>query len=167
MEATGIGIRQALSGDPERRNWRRSRQASRPVPAKRLVVEFNLASPKQHWARWLFRHPGAGAQKIAQRQKTGWSTDAAVGSKKTRADHPVVPLVLEHRTLSKLKSTYCGCAASPWWSQENRPRSHRLQPGGERHRTALQQPSHLQNIPIAHRSSAPHPLRPSCPEAGS
>jgi DNA polymerase-1 len=44
-------------------------------------------------------------RKKSRRTKTGFSTDAAV-LEKLEADHPVVPLVLEHRMLSKLKSTY-------------------------------------------------------------
>jgi DNA polymerase-1 len=66
-------------------------------------VEFNLASPKQ-LGELLFDTLGLDRKK-SRRTKTGWSTDAAV-LEKLEADHPVVPLVLEHRTLSKLKSTY-------------------------------------------------------------
>ncbi|NQV10191.1 MAG: DNA polymerase I, partial [Cyanobacteria bacterium] len=66
-------------------------------------VEFNLASPKQ-LGELLFDTLGLERKK-SRKTKTGWSTDAAV-LEKLEADHPVVPLVLEHRTLSKLKSTY-------------------------------------------------------------
>ncbi len=66
-------------------------------------VEFNLASPKQ-LGELLFETLGLERKK-SRKTKTGWSTDAAV-LEKLAADHPVVPLVLEHRTLSKLKSTY-------------------------------------------------------------
>ena len=44
-------------------------------------------------------------RKKSRRTKTGYSTDATV-LEKLGDDHPVVPLVLEHRVLSKLKSTY-------------------------------------------------------------
>ncbi|MFM7394030.1 MAG: DNA polymerase, partial [Cyanobium sp.] len=44
-------------------------------------------------------------RKKSRRTKTGWSTDAAV-LEKLEDDHPVVALVLEHRTLAKLRSTY-------------------------------------------------------------
>ena len=102
MEATGIRIDTAylaelsveLAGtlsDLEAR----ARQAA--------GVDFNLGSPKQ-LGELLFDTLGLDRKK-SRRTKTGWSTDAAV-LEKLEADHPVVPLVLEHRTLSKLKSTY-------------------------------------------------------------
>jgi DNA polymerase-1 len=66
-------------------------------------VTFNLASPRQ-LGELLFETLGLDRRK-SRRTKTGWSTDAAV-LEKLEDDHPVVPLVLEHRTLSKLRSTY-------------------------------------------------------------
>jgi DNA polymerase-1 len=66
-------------------------------------VDFNLASPKQ-LGELLFDKLGLDRKK-SRKTKTSWSTDAAV-LEKLEADHPVVALVLEHRTLSKLKSTY-------------------------------------------------------------
>jgi DNA polymerase-1 len=66
-------------------------------------VAFNLASPRQ-LGELLFETLGLDRRK-SRRTKTGWSTDAAV-LEKLEDDHPVVPLVLEHRTLSKLRSTY-------------------------------------------------------------
>ena len=66
-------------------------------------VDFNLASPKQ-LGELLFDTLGLDRKK-SRRTKTGFSTDATV-LEKLGNDHPVVPLVLEHRVLSKLKSTY-------------------------------------------------------------
>ncbi len=66
-------------------------------------VSFNLASPKQ-LGELLFDTLGLDRKK-SRRTKTGWSTDAAV-LEKLEDDHAVVKLVLEHRTLSKLLSTY-------------------------------------------------------------
>ena len=66
-------------------------------------VDFNLASPKQ-LGELLFNTLGLDRKK-SRRTKTGFSTDATV-LEKLEHDHPVVPLVLEHRVLSKLKSTY-------------------------------------------------------------
>ena len=65
--------------------------------------EFNLASPKQ-LGELLFDTLKLDRKK-SRKTKTGWSTDAAV-LEKLEADHAVVPLLLEHRTLSKLRSTY-------------------------------------------------------------
>ncbi|MFM7266551.1 MAG: DNA polymerase, partial [Cyanobium sp.] len=64
---------------------------------------FNLSSSKQ-LGELLFERLGLDRRK-SRRTKTGWSTDAAV-LEKLQDDHPVVSLVLEHRTLSKLRSTY-------------------------------------------------------------
>jgi DNA polymerase-1 len=62
---------------------------------------FNLNAPQQ-LARLLFedlRLP------VGKRTKTGYSTDADT-LESLRDKHPVVGLILEHRQLSKLKSTY-------------------------------------------------------------
>jgi DNA polymerase-1 len=66
-------------------------------------TDFNLASPKQ-LGELLFDTLGLDRRK-SRRTKTGWSTDAAV-LEKLADDHPVVDLVLQHRTLAKLRSTY-------------------------------------------------------------
>ena len=63
--------------------------------------EFNLNSPKQ-LSFILFEKLGLPAKK---KTKTGYSTDASVLDELTGA-HPVIPLILEHRQLAKLKSTY-------------------------------------------------------------
>jgi DNA polymerase-1 len=102
MEATGIRIDTAVLA-------RLSQElaaslASLELQARQAAgVDFNLASPKQ-LGELLFDQLGLDRKK-SRKTKTGWSTDAAVLEKLEDA-HPVVPLVLEHRTLSKLKSTY-------------------------------------------------------------
>ena len=63
---------------------------------------FNLNSPKQ-LAVALFEDLGLPAQK---KTKTGYSTSAEV-LESLRNAHPVVDMLLDYRTLSKLKSTYC------------------------------------------------------------
>ncbi|MDD4807398.1 MAG: DNA polymerase I [Oscillospiraceae bacterium] len=64
--------------------------------------EFNLNSPKQ-LGEALFVKLGLPHGK---KTKSGWSTSAAV-LENLRYDNPVVELVLQYRTVSKLKSTYC------------------------------------------------------------
>lgn len=64
--------------------------------------EFNLNSPKQ-LAKALFEDLGLPAKK---KTKSGYSTDAEV-LEGLRDAHPAVAMLLEYRTLSKLKSTYC------------------------------------------------------------
>src|SRR5260370_2206261 len=63
--------------------------------------KFNLGAPQQ-LAKVLFedlRLP------VGKRTKTGYSTDADT-LEALRDKHPIVDLILEHRQLSKLKSTY-------------------------------------------------------------
>lgn len=70
---------------------------------KTTGVPFNIDSPKQ-LAEVLFDRIGL---KPVRRGKTGRSTDAGV-LEELSEEHPVVNLVLEYRTLSKLKNTYVG-----------------------------------------------------------
>jgi DNA polymerase I len=102
MEATGIRIDTAylaeLSVELGDQLGRLDQQAKATAG-----VEFNLASPKQ-LGELLFDTLGLDRKK-SRKTKTGWSTDATV-LEKLEDDHAVVPLVLEHRILSKLKSTY-------------------------------------------------------------
>ena len=63
--------------------------------------KFNLNAPQQ-LAKILFedlRLP------VGKRTKTGYSTDADT-LETLREKHPIIGLILEHRQLSKLKSTY-------------------------------------------------------------
>ena len=62
---------------------------------------FNIGSPKQ-LEQILFTELGLPATK---RTRTGYSTDASV-LEELRDKHEVVALILEHRQVSKLKSTY-------------------------------------------------------------
>ncbi|MEB3104445.1 MAG: DNA polymerase I [Cyanobacteriota bacterium] len=102
MEATGIRIDTGYLG--ELSTELAGTLSELEAKAKEAAgVDFNLASPKQ-LGELLFDTLGLDRKK-SRKTKTGWSTDAAVLEKLEDA-HPVVPLVLEHRTLSKLKSTY-------------------------------------------------------------
>jgi DNA polymerase I len=65
--------------------------------------KFNLGSPKQ-LSELLFDKLELNRKK-ARKIKTGYSTDRAT-LEKFQGDHPVIEKILEHRTLSKLKSTY-------------------------------------------------------------
>ncbi len=66
-------------------------------------VEFNVASPRQV-GEVLFDKLGLPVQKRTAKTKS-YSTDNEV-LETLRPAHPVVPLLLEHRLLSKLKGTY-------------------------------------------------------------
>jgi DNA polymerase-1 len=65
---------------------------------------FNLGSPKQ-LSTLLFETLGLDKRKSRKNKSGGYSTDAAT-LEKLQGDHEVVDLIVEHRTLSKLKSTY-------------------------------------------------------------
>jgi DNA polymerase-1 len=62
---------------------------------------FNIGSPKQ-LEQILFHELSLPATK---RTRTGYSTDASV-LQELRDKHPVVGLILEHRQIAKMKSTY-------------------------------------------------------------
>ncbi len=64
--------------------------------------EFNINSPKQLGAA-LFEDLGLPCKK---KTKTGYSTNAEVLEGLIN-EHPVISRIMEYRTLSKLKSTYC------------------------------------------------------------
>ncbi|MDZ4221782.1 MAG: DNA polymerase, partial [Patescibacteria group bacterium] len=65
--------------------------------------EFNVASPLQ-LKEVLFGTLGLSTRGIGK-TKTGFST-AAEQLEKMRDMHPIIPLIMEHRELSKLKNTY-------------------------------------------------------------
>ncbi len=67
-----------------------------------IGYEININSPKQ-LGEALFVKLGLPAKK---KTKSGYSTNAEV-LEELRAYHPVVGMILEYRTYSKLKSTYC------------------------------------------------------------
>lgn len=107
-------------------------------------VDFNLASPKQ-LGELLFDQIGLDRKK-SRKTKTGWSTDAAVLEKLEDA-HPVVPLVLEHRTLSKLKSTYVDALPALMEPETGRVHTDFNQAVTATGRLSSSNPN-LQNIPI-------------------
>ena len=63
--------------------------------------EFNISSPRQ-LGEILFEKLEIGKGK---KTKSGYSTDRTI-LEKYKDRHPIVPLVLEHRMISKLQSTY-------------------------------------------------------------
>jgi len=100
MEHTGIAVdREKLTGYGVMLS---SRLATLEEEIYRLAgSRFNILSPKQ-LGELLF---GVLGLPHGKKNKTGWSTDADT-LESLRGIHPVVPSVLEYRTLSKLKSTY-------------------------------------------------------------
>jgi DNA polymerase-1 len=107
-------------------------------------VSFNLASPKQ-LGELLFDTLGLDRRQ-SRRTKTGWSTDATV-LEKLREAHPLVPLLLEHRMLSKLRSTYVEALPALVEAETGRVHTDFNQAVTATGRLSSSNPN-LQNIPI-------------------
>ncbi|MDR0567635.1 MAG: DNA polymerase I [Spirochaetaceae bacterium] len=103
--------------------------------------EFNLASTKQ-LQEVLFTERKL---KTAKKTKTGFSTDVTVLEELAHSD-PLPALILRHRALSKLKSTYIDALASAA-DAEDRIHTSFIQTGAATGRLSSRDPN-LQNIPI-------------------
>ncbi|MDR1211977.1 MAG: DNA polymerase I [Spirochaetaceae bacterium] len=103
--------------------------------------EFNLASTKQ-LQEVLFVERKL---KPGKKTKTGYSTDMAVLEELARED-PLPALLLRHRTLAKLKSTYVDTLAVQA-DREGRLHTNFVQTGTATGRLSSRDPN-LQNIPI-------------------
>jgi len=108
---------------------------------KMVGHEFNLSSTKQlQEVLFVERKLSPG-----KKTKTGYSTDADVLEELARED-PVPALILRHRTLSKLKSTYVDTLAE-MTDSEGRLHTNFVQSGTSTGRLSSREPN-LQNIPI-------------------
>lgn len=103
--------------------------------------EFNLNSPKQ-LGEALFDKLGLPAKK---KTKNGYSTDAQV-LESLENKHPAVRDILEYRTLSKLRSTYCDGLLKVI-GEDGRIRSTLNQTETRTGRISSAEPN-LQNIPV-------------------
>jgi DNA polymerase-1 len=103
--------------------------------------EFNLASTKQ-LQEVLFTERKL---KPGKKTKTGYSTDVVVLEELARED-PVPALILRHRTLAKLKSTYVDTLAEQA-DRNSRLHTNFVQTGTATGRLSSREPN-LQNIPI-------------------
>ena len=160
MEATGIRIDTGYLGELSQELAQTLERLEGEAKAA-AGTEFNLASPKQLGAL-LFDTLGLDRKK-SRKTKTGWSTDATVLEKLEDA-HPVVPLVLEHRTLSKLKSTYVDALPALMEPETGRVHTDFNQAVTATGRLSSSNPN-LQNIPI--RTEFSRRIRKAfLPEAG-
>ncbi len=107
--------------------------------------KFNLGSPKQLSEILLEKIPDE-FQKKSRKTKTGYSTDAAV-LEKLQGYHPIVDDLLEHRTLSKLKSTYVDALPQLVRADTGRVHTDFNQAATGTGRLSSSNPN-LQNIPI-------------------
>jgi DNA polymerase-1 len=108
---------------------------------KTVGHEFNLSSTKQ-LQEVLFVERKL---KPGKKTKTGYSTDVAVLEELARED-AVPALILRHRSLAKLKSTYVDTLAD-MADREGRLHTHFIQTGTATGRLSSREPN-LQNIPI-------------------
>jgi DNA polymerase-1 len=106
--------------------------------------KFSLSSPKQ-LSELLFDKLGLDKRK-SRKIKTGYSTDAAT-LEKLQGDHPVIDLMTEHRTLSKLKSTYVDALPNLVHPKTHRVHTDFNQTVTSTGRLSSSDPN-LQNIPI-------------------
>lgn len=103
--------------------------------------EFNINSPAQ-LGPVLFEKLGLTAGK---KTKRGYSTSADI-LEKIAHEHPIVPLILEYRTLTKLNGTYIE-GLLPLITDENKIHAHFQQTVTATGRISCTEPN-LQNIPI-------------------
>jgi DNA polymerase I len=106
--------------------------------------KFNLGSPKQ-LAQILFEKLGLDTKNIRQ-TKSGYSTDVNT-LEKLQGKHEVVDLILQHRTFSKLKSTYVDALPLLIHPQTGRVHTDFNQAVTSTGRLSSSNPN-LQNIPI-------------------
>ena len=106
--------------------------------------EFNFGSPKQ-LSVLLFEKLQLDFKK-SRKNQSGYSTDAAT-LEKLQGDHPVVDLILQYRTLAKLKSTYVDALPALMVSKTQRVHTDFNQTGTATGRLSSSNPN-LQNIPI-------------------
>jgi DNA polymerase-1 len=100
MEMTGVKVDEAALAAISREFTEKLISLEREITSQ-AGEQFNINSTQQ-LARILFDKLGLGP---ARKTKTGFSTDNDVLTALADA-HPIIPSILEHRTLSKLKSTY-------------------------------------------------------------
>lgn len=104
--------------------------------------EFNVNSPKQLGVI-LFEKLGL---KAVKKTKSGYSTNAEV-LEKLKYEHPIIPLLMEYRQISKLKSTYCDGLSAVIDKSDGRIHSNFTQTVTVTGRISSTEPN-MQNIPV-------------------
>lgn len=108
------------------------------------VQDFNLDSPKQ-LGEILFEHLKIDAK--AKKTKTGQYSTSEDTLSKLEANHPIVGLILNYRSLRKLKSTYVDSLPDLVNTKTNRIHTSYMQTITATGRLSSNNPN-LQNIPI-------------------
>ncbi len=141
MEFNGIAIDPAILQEQSGVLGERAEQLRTRIH-EAAGVEFNPDSPRQ-LADILFRKLRL---KPVKRTKTGTSTDVEV-LEKLASQHPVPKLVLEYRSLVKLKNTYLDNLTAYINPRTGRIHGNFNQTGAATGRLSMSDPN-LQNIPI-------------------
>jgi DNA polymerase-1 len=141
MEFNGIAIDESILKEQSLVLGERIEQLRKQI-MDNAGVEFNPDSPKQ-LGDVLFVRLGL---RIIKKNKTGPSTDVEV-LEKLSIEHPVPKLVLEYRSLVKLKNTYLDNLTSYVSDTDKRIHTSFNQTGAETGRLSSSDPN-LQNIPI-------------------
>jgi DNA polymerase-1 len=141
MERNGIAVDPAILKQQSEVLSRRIEELRGKIMAE-AGVEFNPDSPKQ-LGDVLFNRLGL---RIVKKTKTGPSTDVEVLDK-LASDHAVPRLVLEYRSLMKLKNTYLDNLTDFTNPTTGRIHGSFNQIGAETGRLSMNDPN-LQNIPI-------------------
>jgi DNA polymerase-1 len=141
MEFTGIRV------DPAILKQQSTVLGERVVDLRQRIhaeagMEFNIDSPKQ-LQEVLFKKLGL---KPVKTTKTGQSTDVEV-LEKLAGEHPVPGLILEYRSLVKLKNTYLDSLGDEINPETGRVHTSFNQIGAQTGRLSSSDPN-LQNIPI-------------------
>lgn len=105
--------------------------------------EFNIASPKQ-LGDVLYDVLGLGSK--IKKTKTGQKSTNITELEKIKDEHPVVPMILEYRELTKLLSTYVDLLPT-FVKDDGRIHAHFVQTGAGTGRFSCEDPN-LQNLPV-------------------
>ncbi|NET05759.1 MAG: DNA polymerase I [Symploca sp. SIO2B6] len=143
MEYQGISINQAYL-EQFSQQLEKDLEAIEAQAYQHAGEEFNLGSPKQ-LSKLLFEKLELDRRK-SRPTKTGYSTDHQT-LEKLQGEHPVIDFILEHRTLSKLKSTYVDALPKLVRSDTGRVHTDFNQAVTSTGRLSSSDPN-LQNIPI-------------------
>ncbi|GGK88441.1 DNA polymerase I [Rufibacter glacialis] len=108
-------------------------------------MEFNIGSPKQ-LGEVLFDRMGLGGSKIKKTKTGQYATGEEILSK-LAFEHEIVALILDHRQLTKLKSTYVDALPALVCNEDNRLHTSYNQAVAATGRLSSTNPN-LQNIPI-------------------
>ena len=144
MEQTGVGF------DVEQLERMSERLADRLSEIETEIYDlvgytFNVNSTQQ-LSDALFKTLGLPSQGV-RRTKTGHYSTAASVLERLQERHPVIDLVLEHRSLSKLKSTYVDALPQMVKPETSRLHTSYNQTGTVTGRLSSSDPN-LQNIPV-------------------